>query len=237
MSSNFIHNLGTTSESSDLNDTLDSIIESGAFTIKYKNHIVYCMTVIGQIEGHYILPQNTKTTKYEHVIPQLIMCECSEHIEGVVLLFNTVGGDIEAGLALSEMIKGLQKPTVSLILGGGHSIGIPLAVSTDKSFIVPSATMMVHPVRSNGLVIGVPQTLDYFLKIQERIVNFVSDNSMIDKDEFRDMMTKSGELVTDLGTILDGKKAVNCGLIDKLGYLRDALDELVTLIENRKEEI
>ena len=190
--------------------------------------------MIGQIEGHFILPPQNKTTKYEHVIPQLVAIEESRDIEGLIIILNTVGGDIEAGLALAELLSGMRKPTVSLVLGGGHSIGVPLAVSAKKSFIVPSATMTVHPVRMNGLVLGVPQTLSYFDKMQERIVRFVADNSSMKSERFRELMTATGELVMDVGTVLDGEAAVKEGLIDSLGGLSDALDCLYGMITKEK---
>lgn len=210
---------------------LSGIIESGSVTVKKGEHLIHCLTVIGQIEGHYILPVQNKTTKYEHVIPQLVAIEESDEIDGLILILNTVGGDIEAGLAIAELISGMKTPTVSLVLGGGHSIGVPLAVSTDKSFITPSATMTIHPVRMNGLVLGVPQTLSYFEQMQERIVKFVSDNSDISGDRFREMMLATGELVLDVGTVLTGEKAVDEGLIDSLGSLSDALECLYDMIE------
>ena len=177
------------------------------------------------------MPAQNKTTKYEHVIPQLVAIEESDEIDGLILILNTVGGDIEAGLAIAELISGMKTPTVSLVLGGGHSIGVPLAVSTDKSFITPSATMTIHPVRMNGLVLGVPQTLAYFEQMQERIVRFVSDNSDIEADRFREMMLATGELVLDVGTVLTGESAVNEGLIDSLGSLSDALECLYSMIK------
>ena len=189
---------------------------------------------IGQIEGHYILPPQNKTTKYEHVIPQLVAIEESKDIEGLLIILNTVGGDIEAGLAIAELIAGMKKPTVSLVLGGGHSIGVPLAVSAKRSFIVPSATMTIHPVRMNGLVIGVPQTLSYFDKMQERIVRFVCENSNITSEEFRRLMMETGELMMDVGTVLNGEDAVKEGLIDFLGGLSDAMDCLYRLIEQEE---
>ena len=191
------------------------------------------LTIIGQIEGHYILPSQNKTTKYEHVIPQLVAIEESKEIEGLLIILNTVGGDVEAGLAIAELLSTMKTPTASLVLGGGHSIGVPLAVSCKKSFIVPSATMTVHPVRMNGLVLGVPQTLSYFEKMQDRIVNFVVNNSSIEKNSFKNLMMKTGELVMDVGTVLDGEDAVNCGLIDELGGLSDALDFLNKMIEEK----
>jgi ATP-dependent protease ClpP protease subunit len=186
---------------------------------------------VGQVEGHYILPPQNKTTKYEHVIPQLVAIQESPEIEGLIIILNTVGGDVEAGLAIAELVSGMRKPTVSLVLGGGHSIGVPLAVSAKKSFIVPSATMTIHPVRMNGVVLGVPQTLSYFDKMQERIVRFVEDNSAITRDKFRELMMNTGELVMDVGTVLDGQSAVDAGLIDYLGGLSDAMECLADLIE------
>ena len=207
--------------------------ETGSITVFKDGHFIHCLTIIGQIEGHYILPSQNKTTKYEHVIPQLVAIEESKEIEGLLIILNTVGGDVEAGLAIAELLSTMKTPTASLVLGGGHSIGVPLAVSCKKSFIVPSATMTVHPVRMNGLVLGVPQTLSYFEKMQDRIVNFVVNNSSIDKKSFKALMMKTGELVMDVGTVLDGEDAVNCGLIDELGGLSDALDFLDKMIEER----
>ena len=216
-------------------EMIGNIIETGSITVRKGEHIIHCLTVIGQIEGHYILSPQNKTTKYEHVIPQLVAIEESDEVDGLILILNTVGGDIEAGLAIAELISGMKTPTVSLVLGGGHSIGVPLAVSADKSFITPSATMTIHPVRMNGLVLGVPQTLSYFEQMQERIVRFVSDNSSISPDRFRDMMLATGELVLDVGTVLSGEAAVNEGLIDSLGGLSDALDCLTDLINKNKD--
>ncbi len=215
-------------------NTVKQIFETGSITVNKHSHKIHCITIIGQIEGHYVASQETKTTKYEHIIPQLIAVEESNDIDGLFLILNTVGGDIEAGLAIAELISGMKTPSVSLVLGGGHSIGVPLAVAADKSFIVPSATMTIHPVRTNGLVIGVPQMLEYFLQMQERIVTFVCSNSEIDDETFRRLMLETGELVTDVGTILGGKDAVRYGLIDKIGSLSDALDELDNLIIERK---
>lgn len=214
-------------------NAVKQVFETGAITVKKNNHLIHCITVIGQIEGHYIASQQTKTTKYEHIIPQLIAVEESDEIDGLFIILNTVGGDIEAGLAIAELISGMKTPSVSLVLGGGHSIGVPLAVAADKSFIVPSATMTVHPVRTNGLVIGVPQMLEYFLQMQERIVAFVCSNSDIDDKTFRKLMLETGELVTDVGTLLGGQDAVRYGLIDKIGSLSDALNELNNLINER----
>lgn len=221
----------TQTQEESVNNGDDSIKETGSVTVKKNGHLIHCLTVIGQIEGHYILPVQNKTTKYEHVIPQLVAIEESSEIEGLIIILNTVGGDIEAGLAIAELIAGMEKPTVSLVLGGGHSIGVPLAVSAKKSFIAPSATMTIHPVRMNGLVLGVPQTLSYFDKMQERIVRFVCENSEITSDKFRSLMMATGELVMDVGTVLDGEAAVNAGLIDSLGGLSQALNCLYEMIE------
>ena len=200
-------------------------------------HAIHCLTVIGQVEGHVEAPQGQKTTKYEHVLPLLAGIEESDDVDGLLLLLNTVGGDIEAGLAIAEMIAGMKKPTVSLVLGGGHSIGVPLAVSCRRSFIVPSATMTVHPVRMNGLVLGVPQTLSYFEKMQDRIVRFIAHNAKISADDFRALMMKTGELVMDVGTVLDGAGAVDCGLIDQMGGLSDALAFLNRTIEEEHHAV
>ena len=194
-------------------------------------HIFHSLTVIGQIEGHYCLPAGTKSTKYEQIIPQLIAVEESPEIKGLLIILNTVGGDVEAGLAISELICGMKKPTVSLVLGGGHSIGVPLAVSADCSFIVPTATMTVHPVRMNGMVLGVRESLDVFLKMQERITDFVVRNSNISAKRFNWLMTRNGQLVSDVGTMLDGPQAVKEGPIDKIGSLKDAVGCLYDLIE------
>lgn len=208
-----------------------SDFETGSITVSKDGHFIHCLTIIGQIEGHYILPSQNKTTKYEHVIPQLVAIEESKEIEGLLIILNTVGGDVEAGLAIAELLSTMKTPTASLVLGGGHSIGVPLAVSCRRSFIVPSATMTVHPVRMNGLVLGVPQTLSYFEKMQDRIVNFVANNSKISAEKFRELMMKTGELVMDVGTVLDGEGAVETGLIDELGGLSNALDFLNMAIE------
>ena len=213
-----------------------SYFETGSITVKKNGHFIHCLTIIGQIEGHYILPSQNKTTKYEHVIPQLVAIEESPEIEGLLIILNTVGGDVEAGLAIAELLSTMNTPTASLVLGGGHSIGVPLAVSCRKSFIVPSATMTVHPVRMNGLVLGVPQTLSYFEKMQDRIVNFVESNAKISADDFRALMMKTGELVMDVGTVLDGEGAVDCGLVDELGGLSDALKYLNDVIESGEKQ-
>lgn len=211
-----------------------SAFETGSITVEKSGHFIHCLTIIGQIEGHFILPSQNKTTKYEHVIPQLVAIEESKEIDGLLIILNTVGGDVEAGLAIAELLSTMQTPTASLVLGGGHSIGVPLAVSCKKSFIVPSATMTVHPVRMNGTVLGVPQTLSYFEKMQDRIVNFVENNSKIGAKDFRRLMMKTGELIMDVGTVLDGEGAVECGLIDELGGLKDALGFLESCITEDK---
>ena len=212
----------------------EQVLELGSDLTRGKSGNIYTLTIIGQIEGHQVLPETAKTTKYEHVLPLLAGIEESDEIDGLLLLLNTVGGDIEAGLAIAELIAGMKKPTVSLVLGGGHSIGVPLAVAPKKSFIVPSATMTIHPVRMNGLVLGVPQTLSYFDKMQERIVRFVCDNSSISPERFRELMMTTGELMMDVGTVLDGEAAVEEGLIDHLGGLAEAIDCLYTMIEEER---
>lgn len=214
------------------NEQLDTIKELGTVEAVDGKHKIFCLTIIGEIEGHSVLPENSKTTKYEHLIPQLVAVEQDENIEGMLIVLNTVGGDVEAGLALAELISGMKKPTVSFVLGGGHSIGVPLAVSAKKSFIAPSATMTIHPVRTSGLVIGVPQTMNHFARMQERITDFVVKNSGISADEFTNLMMNTGELVTDVGTTLSGEKAVSVGLIDSLGTLGQVLESLYKMIEN-----
>ena len=205
------------------------IMQSGSVTTEtHGKHVIHCLTIIGQIEGHYILPAQNKTTKYEHVIPQLVAIEQDPEIEGLIVILNTVGGDVEAGL-----ISTMETPVVSLVLGGGHSIGVPLACSAKYSFIAPSATMTIHPVRMSGLVLGVPQTLSYFDKMQERIVRFVTENSGVGAQRFRQLMMNTGELVMDVGTVLDGEQAVEEGLIDELGGLAQAVGKLTELIEAR----
>lgn len=208
----------------------ENLIETGGITSKGK-HLIHCLTIIGQIEGHFILPSQNKTTKYEHVIPQLVAIEHDPEIEGLIVLLNTVGGDVEAGLAIAELIAGMHKPTVSLVLGGGHSIGVPLAVSAKHSFIVPSATMTIHPVRMSGLVLGVPQTFSYFERMQERIVSFVTGHSGISPERFRELTMTTGEMAMDVGSVIDGNEAVKEGLIDSLGGLSDAIDCLYRMIE------
>ena len=214
----------------------NSAFDLGLVATTNAKHSIHCLTIIGQIEGHYILPPQNKTTKYEHIIPALVAIEEDFTIEGLLIILNTVGGDVEAGLAIAELIAGMKKPTVSIVVGGGHSIGVPLAVSAKVSFIVPSGTMTIHPVRMSGMVLGIPQTLSYFNKMQDRIVNFVTNNSKITEENFRRYMMEKDELVMDVGTVLDGKTAVKAGLIDKLGGLSDAISELYSLIEKNKAE-
>ena len=214
----------------------EQVIMLGSDITKSSKGNIYTLTIIGQVEGHQVLPETAKTTKYEHVLPLLAGIEESEEIDGLLLLLNTVGGDIEAGLAIAEMIAGMRKPTVSLVLGGGHSIGIPLAVCTKKSFITPTASMTVHPVRMTGLVVGAPQTFRYFQRIQEQIADFVTANSGITKEKFENYMMATGEMATDVGTILYGKEAVSSGLIDRLGGLNDALSCLHKMIEKQKSK-
>lgn len=198
----------------------------GFFSFTKNGKLFCCLTVIGQIEGHMLLPSNHKTTKYEHILPKLLTFETDERYSGLLLLLNTVGGDIEAGMAMAEMIAGLSKPTVSLVIGGGHSIGIPLAVAAKRSFITESATMTVHPVRMNGVVMGVPQQLEYFKNMQERIVTFVCEHSSVEAEEFNEMMLASGNLVSDFGSVLNGQEAVKKGIIDKTGSINTAVEEL-----------
>ncbi len=213
---------------------LEQIKELGSDFTKSEKCNIYTLTIIGQVEGHMVAPENVKTTKYEHVLPLLASIEEDDEIDGLLLLLNTVGGDIEAGLAIAEMVAGMKKPTVSLVLGGGHSIGIPLAVCTRRSFITPTASMTVHPVRMTGLVIGAPQTFRYFQRIQEQIADFVTANSRISRQQFEDYMMATGEMAADVGTILYGKEAVASGLIDKLGGLHDALTALRKMIHGKK---
>lgn len=215
----------------------ERLVELGSQVSRSEKGNIYTLTIIGQVEGHQVAPETVKTTKYEHILPLLAGIEESDEYDGLLLLLNTVGGDIEAGLAISEMIAGMKKPTVSLVLGGGHSIGIPLAVCTKRSFITPTASMTVHPVRMTGLVVGAPQTYRYFNRIQEQIVDFVTENSHIGREEFLRCMMATDEIATDVGTVIYGREAVRCGLMDRLGSLSDALACLHRQIaENRKEK-
>ena len=215
---------------------IEQINETGSIVASDGRHVIHCLTVIGQIEGHYILPSQNKTTKYEHVIPQLVAIEEEPKIDGLLILLNTVGGDVEAGLALAELVAGMKKPTVSMVLGGGHSIGVPLAVAAKHSFIAPSATMTIHPVRMSGLMLGVPQTLEYFQRMQQRITRFVTQNSKISAERFTELSMNTRELVMDVGSVLDGKDAVKEGLIDSLGCLSEAVDCLYKMIDENREK-
>ena len=216
------------------NNELDEIEKTGGIVIDQSGHAIHCMTVIGQIEGHYVLGSDQKTTKYEHMIPLLVSVEESKEIDGLLLILNTMGGDVEAGLALAEMIAGMKKPTVSLVLGGGHSIGVPLAVCAKKSFIVPSATMTIHPVRMSGTVIGVPQTYYYFERMQDRIVDFVCRHSKVSREKLNELLLRTDEIATDVGSIIDGYEAEKIGLIDGVGGISDALEALREMIRERK---
>lgn len=212
------------------------LVDLGSAVNRSKRGTIYTLTIIGQVEGHQVAPETAKTTKYEHIMPLLASLEQNDEVDGVLLLLNTVGGDIEAGLGIAELISGMSKPTVSLVLGGGHSIGIPLAVSPKVSMIVPSASMTIHPVRMNGTVIAAPQTYNYFERIQERIVSFVTRNSRIEKKKFLELMLKSGEMAADVGSVIYGEEAVSLGLIDRIGDLRDALECLYEQIARRRSE-
>ena len=214
--------------------TREQIVDFGSVTAAGGEHQIHCLTVVGQVEGHYALPSQNKTTKYEHVIPLLVAVEEAQEVEGLLVILNTVGGDVEAGLAIAELIAGMKTPTVSLVLGGGHSIGVPLAVSAKKSFIVPSASMTIHPVRMSGLVLGVPQTLEYFQRMTDRITRFVTTNSKMTPERFKELSMNTGELVMDVGSILDGKQAVEEGLIDRIGSLSDAVESLYRQIEEHE---
>ncbi|WP_055667804.1 ClpP family protease [Desnuesiella massiliensis] len=217
------------------NESIESIKELGIQAVQNEdnNQRIQVVPIIGQIEGHGVLSPQTKTTKYEHIIPQLISMEQNDKVKGIFIILNTMGGDVEAGLAISEMIRSLSKPTVSLVIGGGHSIGVPLATSADYSFISPSATMIIHPIRMNGLVIGVPQTFEYFNKMQERINEFIIRTSKIEKATLQKLMLQTDELLNDMGTILIGEQAVKYGLIDEVGGVKEAIGKLNSLIDNK----
>ena len=223
-------------ENQELTEQQKQITESGSVVTHGHGHTVHCLTIIGQIEGHYILPSQNKTTKYEHVIPQIVAVEEDPQVDGLLMLLNTVGGDVEAGLALAELVAGMKKPTVSLVLGGGHSIGVPLAVAAKRSFIAESASMTIHPVRMNGLVLGIPQTLEYFQRMQDRITNFVTQNSNISKERFNTVAMNTLVLVLDVGWVLEGPDAVEEGLIDSLGSLSDAMECLSRMIDKEKKK-
>jgi ATP-dependent protease ClpP protease subunit len=216
---------------------LQAIQQLGQTNVPQLESNVFCMSIIGQVEGHLVMPPHNKTTKYEHIIPQIVAVEQNPKIEGMVVILNTVGGDVEAGLAIAEMIASMSKPTVSIVLGGGHSIGVPIAVAADTSFIAETATMTVHPVRLTGLVIGVPQTFEYLEKMQDRVIRFVSQHSNITEEKFRELMFRTGDLARDIGTNVIGKDAVKYGLIDRVGGISDALAELNRKIAESKGEI
>lgn len=224
----------TQEELKENNEKMKSVKEYGNTTMAVPNERIQVLSIIGQIEGHNVSPAQTKATKYEHVIPQLISIEQNKNVKGVLIVLNTVGGDVEAGLAISEMINSISKPTVSIVIGGGHSIGVPLATSSDYSFITPSATMIIHPIRMNGFIIGVSQTFDYFKKMQERINDFIVRTSNIKLEKLEEFMMQTDELLNDVGTILIGKQAVDCGLIDEVGGISKALEKLNELIGDEK---
>ena len=215
-------------------DKTEEIEKTGTVLSRGAEETLHCLSIIGQIEGHYILPGDQKSTKYEHILPLLVSIEEDPSVDGMLMLLNTMGGDVEAGLAIAEMIASMQKPTVSLVLGGGHSIGVPLAVSAKRSFIVPSATMTIHPVRMSGTVVGVPQTYYYFERMQDRIVDFITSHSRVAEEEFRRLLLRPDEIATDVGSIIDGAEAARIGLIDEVGGLSDALDALRSMIRARK---
>jgi len=214
----------------------DIIEESGSVVTKNREESIHCLSIIGQIEGHYILPEGQKATKYEHILPMLVSIEQDDEIDGVLILLNTMGGDVEAGLAIAEVIASMKKPTVSVVLGGGHSIGVPLAVSGKRSFIVPSATMTIHPVRINGLVVGVPQTFTYFNEMQKRIIDFICAHSRADKDKIYELMMRPDMMATDVGSIIEGREAVEYGLIDEVGGLDKALEALRGMIKEKRKD-
>lgn len=218
-------------EKNEQETVIDKIEKMGSLEMGEGRHKIFCLTIIGEIEGHNVLPEQNKTTKYEHVIPQLVAIEESKEIEGLLIILNTVGGDVEAGLAIAELISGMKKPTVSFVLGGGHSIGVPLAVSAKKSFIAPSATMTVHPVRTNGLMIGVPRMMNHFARMQARITDFVVAHSDITPEKFTELMMNTKEMVTDVGSVISGEKAVEVGLIDEIGTLNNVIESLYEMIE------
>lgn len=221
-------------EKNTLEDGAQEMIKDGSAILENGSGTFYCLSVIGQIEGHYVLDNTQKTTKYDHVIPTLVALEESDKIDGIIILINTLGGDVEAGLAIAEVIASLNKPTASIVLGGGHSIGVPLAVSAKKSFIVPSATMTIHPVRTNGVVLGVPQAFDYLEKMQDRIINFIVGHSNVKEEYFRKLINRTDVLVNDIGSILNGHEAKECGLIDEVGGISDALAYLKECVKNKK---
>lgn len=221
-------------ENKNQDTVIDKIEKLGSLEAGDGKHKIFCLTIIGEIEGHNVLPEQSKSTKYEHVIPQLVSIEESNEIDGLLIILNTVGGDVEAGLALAELISGMKKPTVSFVLGGGHSIGVPLAVSAKKSFIAPSATMTVHPVRTNGLMIGVPRMMNHFARMQSRITEFVVSHSNISAEKFTELMMNTKEMVTDVGSVISGDRAVEVGLIDSIGNLSTVIETLYKMIDETK---
>ena len=222
---------GDSAEYEEMPDQSEQIMQTGSVTVTKAKHVIHCLTIVGQIEGHYILPPQNKTTKYEHVIPQLVAIEQDPSIEGLMIILNTVGGDVEAGLAIAEMIAGMTKPTVTLVLGGGHSIGIPLAVAGKVTLMAPSASMTIHPIRMSGLMIAAPQTYHYFERLQDRITRFVAAHSHITEERFRQLMLSSGDMANDVGSIVYGEEAVAEGLMDRVGTLSDALNALYRQME------
>lgn len=212
-----------------------ALIKDGATLLESEHGNIYCILIIGQIEGHYVLDGTQKATKYDHVIPTLVALEESDKIDGILILINTLGGDVEAGLAIAEVIASLTKPTASVVLGGGHSIGVPLAVSADRSFIVPSATMTIHPVRTSGVVLGVPQSFNYLERMQDRIINFIVGHSSVKEEKFREMITRTDVLVNDVGSLLDGIEATRCGLIDEIGGIKEAIAYLKSVSKEKSE--
>lgn len=216
--------------------TLEAVKEMGATPVPEIKSNIHCLTIVGQIEGHLVLPPQNKTTKYEHIIPQLVALEQAAEVEGILIILNTVGGDVEAGLAIAEMIASISKPTVSIVLGGGHSIGVPIAVAAKYSFIANTASMTIHPIRLNGLVIGVPQTYEYLDKMQDRVVRFTTEHSRISEQKFRELMFRTGDLARDIGTVLIGREAVDVGLIEAVGGIGDAVQRIKDMIEDWKEQ-
>ncbi len=220
----------------ELGEVLDNIKESGGVVAKSASQSIHCLSIVGQIEGHYILPDGQKSTKYEHLIPLLVSIEQDPEIDGLLILLNTMGGDVEAGLAIAEVIASMTKPTASVVLGGGHSIGVPLAVAAKRSFIVPSATMTIHPVRINGLVVGAPQTYTYFSQMQKRIINFICSHSGANADEINELMMRPDMIATDVGSVIEGQEAVEYGLIDAVGGIDTALADLKKQIKHKKKK-
>lgn len=234
MNISFLNNENDTDEKEKLDKNVEAIKEFGNTGVINPNERIRVLPIIGQIEGHIVSPAQNKATKYEHVIPQLIEMEQNENVKGVLIVLNTVGGDVEAGLGISEMISSISKPTVSIVIGGGHSIGVPLATSANYSFITPSATMIVHPIRMNGFIIGVSQTFEYFKKMQERINDFIVRTSNISKEHLEKLLKQQGDLLNDVGTILIGNQAVECGLINEVGGLKEAIAKLNSLIDDNE---